>query len=90
MSVSTDQLMIVHNSVLILLVVMSVIVMMATEQLLLMLHSVKVHVNNQVLYTKYSNVLLQISMSVRNTMIVIRSVLTLKDHTTAVVTQDLC
>ena len=32
----------------------------------------------------------QISMSVRNTMIVIRCVLTLKDHTTAVVTQDLC
>ena len=42
MSVPTDQLMIVLNSVLILLVVMSVIVMMDTEQLLLTLHSVKV------------------------------------------------
>ena len=42
MSVSTDQLLIVLNSVLILLVVMSVIAMMATEQLLLMLHDVKV------------------------------------------------
>ena len=90
MSVITIQPLIVLNSVLILLVVMSVIVMMDTEQLLLMLHSVKVHVNNQVLHMKYSNVPLQISMSVRNTMIVIRCVLTLKDHTTAVVTQDLC
>ena len=90
MSVITIQLLIVHNSVLILLVVMSVIVMMATEQLLLMLHSVKVHVNNEILYMKYSNVPLQISMSVMDTMIVIRTVLTLKDHTTAVVTQDLC
>ena len=42
MSVLTIQLLIVLNSVLIFLVVMSVIVMMATEQLLLMLHSVKV------------------------------------------------
>ena len=42
MSAPTHQLLIVLNSVLILLVVMSVIVMMATEQLLTMIHSVKV------------------------------------------------
>ena len=42
MSAPIHQLLIVLNSVLILLVVMSVIVMMATEQLLIMLHSVKV------------------------------------------------
>ena len=29
-------------------------------------------------------------MSVRDTMIVIRTVITLRDHTTAVVMQDLC
>ena len=42
MNVSTDQLLIVLNSVLIFLVIISVIVMMATEPLPLMLHSVKV------------------------------------------------
>ena len=57
MSVITIQPLIVLNSVLILLVVMSVIVMMATEQLLLMLHSVKVQISNQILHTLYEVVM---------------------------------